>query len=146
MPPVLPGVPVVVPLRVPVVPVVELGVVAEPPVVLLPDVRLVDWHPAASTAARVKPSRVTDGRMIKLKAMKIPRKQDAKCATRIRAIHIPSGCRCAGRRLLRLQYVSATGGNAVSIALQFLFDKGCPMLKAAPVYSRLPVPDLDAGQ
>jgi hypothetical protein len=56
-----------------VLPVVELGLVAEPPVVLpVLEVRLAVVHPAASTAARVKPSHVA-GRKVDLNVMKFPR-------------------------------------------------------------------------
>jgi hypothetical protein len=43
-----------------------------PPVLPTPEVRLVDWQPAARTAASVKPSRAA-GRKLDVKAMKIPR-------------------------------------------------------------------------
>ncbi len=57
----------------PLVPVVELGLVAEPPVVLpVLEVRFAVVHPAASTAARVKPSHVA-GRKVDLDVMKFPR-------------------------------------------------------------------------
>jgi hypothetical protein len=51
----------------------ELGLLVVPPPELpIPDVRLVDWQPATSTAARVKPSKVA-GRILDVDAMKIPR-------------------------------------------------------------------------
>jgi hypothetical protein len=59
--------PVLVLLRAAPVALVELGL------------GLVDWQPAASTAARVKPSSVA-GRKVDVKGMRIPRDANAKCA------------------------------------------------------------------
>jgi hypothetical protein len=71
--PLVPGVPLR--LWVVVSVVVELGLVTVPPgevVVVL--VRVVDWHPAASTAARVTVSKAA-GRGMVLKGMEGPRKK-----------------------------------------------------------------------